>query len=80
MSSTTLADLPSGSKARVIRVEAGKGLLERLYQMGLIPNEVVEVMINNVGRLVVKVRGTEIALGRGIARKIFVETIEEKGS
>ncbi len=80
MSSITLADLPRGSKARIIKVEAGKGLLERLYQMGLVPNEVVEVMINNVGRLVIKVRGVEIALGRGVAKKIFVEPLKEGGS
>jgi len=68
-----LNQLTSGHKARVYGLRGGRGFIGRLVTLGFTPGTVVE-MVQNVGRgpLIVLVRGTRIALGRGEARKILV--------
>ena len=44
----------------------------RLYQMGFILNTVIEVISNNRGPVIVRVRGATVALGRGIASRIMI--------
>jgi ferrous iron transport protein A len=48
----------------------------RLYQMGLYPGSVVEI-VNNMGAgpITVKVMNITIALGRGMAEKVIVELL-----
>jgi len=52
----------------------GRELTSRLTSLGLTPGADLEV-IQNYGRgpLIINVRGTHVALGRGEARKLFVE-------
>ncbi len=69
----TLADLRSGESGIIIALEAGKRLNARLSTLGFTPG--VEIyMSHNYGHgpIVVKVRDTRIALGRGEAKTIFV--------
>jgi len=69
----TLDRVPSGSRVIVRQIIGGAGVHTRLLQMGIVPGEVIEVISNNAGPVVIKVRGTIISIGRGIARKIIVE-------
>ena len=71
----TLADVPSGFRCRVVSIEAGLGLKTRLLQMGLTPGSEVMVIENYWNRIVIEVRGSTIALSRGMARKIMVSII-----
>jgi Fe2+ transport system protein FeoA len=49
------------------------GLTSRLSAMGLVPGvEVVVVTNKGVGPAIVEVKGTRLALGRGMTRKILV--------
>jgi len=68
--------VPEGKKVRVRYVYGGWGLIRRLYALGFIPGEIVQVIKSSFGPIVVYVRGTRIALGRGVARKIIVEEVE----
>lgn len=70
-----LSFLPAGSRARVVDVRGGYGLRRRLFEMGLTPDTIVEVLANSWGPVLVRVRGAVIAIGRGIARKILVEPL-----
>lgn len=73
----TLDALPPGRAGKVIKVEGGRGLVMRLYQMGFVPGAFVKVIVNRgVGPLIVDIMGAEIAIGRGIARRIVVELAE----
>jgi len=76
----TLDKLTNNKKAKIVSIAGGRGLVHRLYQMGLTPGTVVE-MISNYGHgpLVIKARRVEIALGRGMASKIIVESVENQG-
>ncbi len=71
---TTLDTLPPGTRARIIDIRGGRGIIYRLYQMGFTPGSIVEVVANyGYGPIVIRIRGVETAIGRGVARKIFVE-------
>mgnify|MGYP000439192680 CR=1 FL=1 len=73
-----LEALPSGAKAKVVIVMAPGSWSQRLLQMGFVPGAIVEVLYNNrPGPIIVRVMNTTISLGRGIARRIFVEPIVE---
>jgi len=75
---TTLEELANGRKAKIVRVAGGRGLIYRLYQMGLTPGTEVEVLSNyGRGPIVIRVMCTEVAIGRGVARKILVEPLPE---
>lgn len=71
--SVELARMPPGSKARIVAVYGGPGLQRRLMEMGLVPGSLVEVVNNNRGPIIVRVRGVLIAIGRGMASRILVE-------
>jgi ferrous iron transport protein A len=70
----SLAELPTGTRAAVRALRCGQELMSRLTAMGLVAGTPVEVLQNRGrGPLLVRVRDTRIALGRGEAVKILVE-------
>ncbi len=71
----TLDMLPPGARARVVRIDAGIRAMRRIVEMGITPGAVVEVVMSYGGPILVRVRGTVIAIGRGIARRILVEPL-----
>ncbi len=73
--SKPLTEFPKGSKVKVVDIVAGRGLRDRLLQMGLTPGTVVEVVENSLGPMILSVRGVTVALGRGMASKVLAEEI-----
>jgi len=73
-----LGTLPEGARGRLVAVVGGLGLRSRLAAMGLRPGATVRVVHNGGGGpFVVAVGEARIVLGRGMARKVLVETVEE---
>ncbi len=71
-----LAELPTGARGKIVSIDAGQGLTRRLIQMGLFPGAEIEVLLNEGrGLILVRVRGLEVAISRGIAMKILVEVL-----
>lgn len=69
-----LAAAGSGETVKVVSVRAGWGLQRRLTDMGLTPGTLLRVVsAGHPGQIVIEVRGSRLALGRGIAGKIFVK-------
>ncbi len=69
-----LAFLPEGSSAIIVGVSGGKGFIRRLMDLGLTPGTHVKVLRSQgYGPVLIEVRGTKLALGKGVATKIFVE-------
>jgi ferrous iron transport protein A len=66
-----LAQLRIGEAARIVAVEGGRGLRQKLFLRGLIEGKVVRV-ISNYGPVTVEVDRNVVAIGRGMAQKIMV--------
>jgi len=71
---TTLAMLPEGAQARVVGVSGGRGLVRRLAELGFNADVLVKIIHNHSpGPVLIEVKGSRIARGRGVAMKIMVE-------
>ena len=73
MNEISLAELVTGEQATILSFRDLYAAAGRLTSLGFTPSAQV-VMTQNYGRgpLIVKVRGTRVALGRGEAARIFV--------
>jgi DtxR family Mn-dependent transcriptional regulator len=69
-----LATLPQGSKGRVAFIRAGTGLTRRLCEMGFTKDTIVKIR-RKTGRgpMQLDLKGYNIAIGWGVAQKIFVQ-------
>jgi ferrous iron transport protein A len=69
----TLLNVPNGKRARLISIS--ERLRTKLMQYGLHSGDFIRVLriAPLGGPLLVEVNGREIALGRAVAEKIFVE-------
>ena len=74
----TLAEMKSGSKAKIIGfTHHGRGFVRRLQEMGILPGETVRVERNIfAGPVELIVKGTHLAIGKGIAMRILVEPLD----
>jgi len=71
-----LAFMAPGERGQIVEIRGGYGMAKRLYGMGLTPNSVIEVIVSNpAGPILVNVRGSRVAIGKGMAMKIFVRRI-----
>jgi Fe2+ transport system protein FeoA len=70
-----LAMLGQGERARLIKVKAGEGLCGRLNAMGLTPGAELTIIQASGGPILLSVRDSRLAVGQGMAHKIFVEII-----
>ncbi len=70
-----LLEAKNGKWVRVVRVDGGSILQNRLTQHGLYPGDCLRVLRAAPlgGPLLVEINGREIAIGRGVAQKIFIE-------
>jgi ferrous iron transport protein A len=70
----SLVNVPSGEQARLVSVS--ERMLRKLRQYGLHLGDTLRVLRSAPmgGPLLVEVNGRELALGRAVAEKLFVET------
>ncbi len=72
---TELSRLRPGEQGRVVGVKGGRRSSKRIQDMGLTPGTVVKV-VNAApfnGPVELEIRGTKLALGRGLASHVIVE-------
>ena len=68
-----LSKIRSGRRAKLVAIEAGRGLSNRLASMGLVSDVEITVVSNgHPGPFVINVKGSKVMLGRGMANKIMV--------
>ena len=72
----TLADLNPGETATILSLHGGRGMHGRLRRLGLIEGQVVQKLSTLAlgGPVVVLIHRAQIAIGRGMARRILVRT------
>jgi len=71
----TLLELPAGEVAEIIGIAGGWGIQRNLAALGIIPGrKIKKVIVQPMGGPVIVeiVGGTTVAIGRGMAMKIFV--------
>ena len=69
-----LAMLGQGQSGRIVQVAGGHGMRQHLSAMGFVPGERVTVVGGaHGGPLLLTVKGTRVAIGRGMAHKILVD-------
>jgi len=68
-----LSAMLTGQSGTIQGLRGGRGFVGRLASLGFTPGAYVEMLQNyGTGPLIVEVRDTRIALGRGEARKVWV--------
>lgn len=61
-----------GEEKRIIELRAKESVKKHLQSLGFIVGEKVEIVSENSSGLILLVKGSKIALNRGIANKIIV--------
>jgi len=72
----SLTSLKPGQKGRIAFIRGGKGVIQRLCDLGLTNKTSISILRSAPmnGPIEICVRGCKIVIGRGIANKIFVYT------
>ncbi|UYP47835.1 hypothetical protein NEF87_004120 [Candidatus Lokiarchaeum ossiferum] len=72
-----LSDLPLNVKAKVSHIFAGIRATQRLSGMGITPGTVIEKISAAPfrGPVQISLRGTRLAIGRGLAAKILIQIL-----
>lgn len=70
-----LATLKPGHTGVVRQITGGRGLLNRLAAMGLMPGVDVRV-VRSIGPMIVEIKANRLILGRGLVGHILVEPAE----
>lgn len=67
---------PQGIPLRVVNVDIrGRGPSRRLLEIGIIPGTIIRIVTKTTGPIIIEVRGSLFAIGKGHARRIYVEVI-----
>lgn len=72
-----LLTLRQGDTGKVQLISAGKCATKRLYEMGFNIGAPVKIIKNDAGPVIVSLAGNKVALGRGLAEKVNIETHEQ---
>ena len=72
-----LTTLLPGEQAKIVALVHGKGRQHHFRTMGLMEGKIVKVIAAQPARgpFVIDVEGTQIAIGRGMARRILIQKI-----
>ncbi|MFO8031199.1 MAG: FeoA family protein [Desulfohalobiaceae bacterium] len=76
MSAIPLNHFPSGSKVKIADFHAGGAARGRLLALGLTPGTEILLTSSGQGPCKMKVRGSELVLGQGMASKILAHPSE----
>jgi ferrous iron transport protein A len=69
----SLSEIEEGVSVTVVGIQGGRGIRNRLTEMGLLPGAEITVLRNGGrGPFVICVKNSRMALGRGVADKIMV--------
>lgn len=69
-----LAMLSEGDEGKVREIRGGRGLIRRLSELGFIGGERVRILhSHSSGPILVEIKDSRIAIGRGVAMKIIID-------
>ena len=62
-----------GRKVRLVAIDGGRQLVRRLLSLGLSVGAEIEILHHRGSGVVVARQGNRVALGKGIAEKVYTE-------
>ena len=69
-----LSRVDPGKDVTLIDINGGRGIISKLYSMGLVPGVNLTVLSRNgPGPVMVAVKDSRLGIGRGMAERIIVE-------
>lgn len=68
-----LSMLSPGEEGKIVNILGGKGIVRRLSEMGFSIGEKIQVINSARGPVVVKIKDSRLALGRGLAMGIIIK-------
>ncbi len=69
-----LSELNTGEIGEIVLIRGGRGLIQRLYDMGLTPGTEIKVLRQApFGPIEILLRGYHLSLGRGVTDRIWVK-------
>lgn len=69
-----LSMVDQGKEVTLAHINGGRGMRSRLFSMGFVPGTAFTVLSRNGGGpVLVRVKDSRLAIGRGMAQKIIVE-------
>lgn len=74
----SLLDLSTNKKAKITSISGGHGFQRKLQVLGIREGQEIKIVSRQPfrGPITIKVCGSQMTLGRGMARKILVEEIQ----
>lgn len=68
-----LSSVGPGKIVKVVAIDAGHSLKNRLASMGVMTNSIIRIIQNEgAGQLIVAIKNSKLVLGRGASGKIIV--------
>jgi len=69
-----LSMVDQGQEVTLANIDGGRGIKSKLYSMGLVPGTAFTVLSRSGGGpVMLRVKDSRLAIGRGMAQKIIVE-------
>jgi len=69
-----LSRIDPGKEVTLIDIRGGRGVRSKLYSMGLVPGVNLKILNRcGSGPVMIAVKDSRLAIGRGMAEKIIVE-------
>ena len=69
-----LSEVTPGENVKLKAINGGRGLKSKLYSLGLVPGVNLKVLCGeSAGPVMICIRDSKLALGRGMAEKIIVD-------
>jgi len=68
-----LTQIKTGKTAKIVAIEGGRDLKQKLFLQGLFEGKILRV-VSNHGPVTVEVDRNVVAIGRGMAKEIVVNT------
>ena len=74
----SLLHLPANKKAKITSISGGHGFQRKLQTLGIREGQEIKIVSKQPfrGPITIKVCGSQMTLGRGMARRILVEEIQ----
>ena len=71
----TLDSIEENKEVKVMSISGGWGIRQRLGCLGIHPGDIITLKRSAImrGPILISIHGNQVALGRGVARKVVVE-------